>query len=79
MNPVCARVRVEGSISWVCSREMTCVKTGMKVLVHDHYGFGGDIYACPECGSRVCITSSEGLDSGTEPYARDKWTIDLKD
>ena len=77
MNPVCARVLSEGSISWVCAREMVCVKTGIKVLTGPHYGYGGDVYTCPSCGSRVCIPSKEGLDSGPTPYARDKWTIDL--
>ena len=70
---VCANVTADGK---VCGREMTCVKTGMDVLVDEHYSYRGDLYECRHCHTRAVKAVENGFHSPI-PVVVNQWTVRL--
>lgn len=33
-----------------CRREMTCIKTGARLVFGDSHVYAADIFTCPDCG-----------------------------
>ena len=70
---VCANLTNDGT---VCGCEMTCIKTGMDVLVDEHYSYRGDLYECRHCHTRTVKTVDKGYDSAT-PIVVNNYTVRL--
>ncbi len=36
-----------------CKKEMTCLKTGIRVVYGDSHVYAADLFGCPDCGATI--------------------------
>jgi len=61
-----------------CRKELTCIKTGMDVIVNAHYSYRGDLYQCDICKCKVAFCNPEGNHS-KRPRTKTKYDVVLND
>ncbi|NCD04204.1 MAG: hypothetical protein EOM00_14675 [Clostridia bacterium] len=61
-----------------CGKELTCIKTGMNVIIHEHYSYRGDLYQCSVCKCKIVSCNSEGT-YHTEPIVKEEYDVVLND
>ena len=60
-----------------CGAQMVCEKTGMDVMVDEHYTYRGDMFKCPKCGTMIVAANTLGTDHKT-PVVKNQWTVQAK-